>query len=399
MKKFWRVMVYEYTRHVLRKRFLFGLLSVPLIMAVMALVVFLLVRSETDHRPVGYIDRSGLLADPVQTTRLEALDQPVEMIPFEQEDRANQALKAKQIQAYFVLEEDFLQRNTARAVSLKNLSSSARNQFETFVQANLLAGQPPTVMRRLAEGSDLVVRSADGSRQMGEDDWINIFTPFLTGFAFMIAMFTASGYLMQAVVEEKENRTMEMLITSVSPMQLMSGKVIGIIGVGLTQLCLWIGVAALAILVGRNYVEWLNVIRFAPGSIGLLVVILVPSFVMVSALMAAIGATVTEEREGQQITGLFTLPVVIPYWFTYQLMSNPNGPLAVGLSFFPLTAPVTLTMRLGFTFIPTWQLVINIAILVLSALAALWLAGRTFRLGMLQYGQRLSLRQIFSKAA
>jgi len=398
MKKFWRVVHYEYTRHVLRKRFLLGLLSVPLVIAAMALVVFLLVRTETNDQPVGYIDHAGFLSTPLPAPRSTTFSRPVKMLPFESETQAQSALERKDIQAYYVLEADFLQTGQASVVALDKVSSSVRKQFEAFVRTTLLAGQPPEIIKRLNEGDNLVVRSADGARQMGEDDWFNIFTPFIAGFALMIAMFTASGYLMQAVVEEKENRTMEVLVTSVSPGQLMAGKVIGIIGVGLTQLLAWGGMAILVILVGRNYIDLMKGIHFSVASVGLLLAILIPSFVMISGLMAAVGAIVTDGREGQQLTSLFTLPVVLPYWFIYQIMTNPNGPLPVALSFFPLTAPVTLTMRMGFANIPVWQVVLNIAVLVASAIGALWLAGHTFRLGMLRYGQRLSWREIFGRS-
>jgi ABC-2 type transport system permease protein len=159
----------------------------------------------------------------------------------------------------------------------------------------------------------------------------------------------------------------------------------------------WIGLALLLILVGQNFLSWLKDLQLAASTVLVLVFTFIPSFIMLAALMTAVGATVTEAREGQQITGLFTLPVVIPYWFTYQLMNEPNGPLAVGLSFFPLTAPVALTMRIGFADIPLLQIVANIAILVMAAWAALWLAGRAFRMGMLRYGQTLSIRQIFGR--
>jgi ABC-2 type transport system permease protein len=177
----------------------------------------------------------------------------------------------------------------------------------------------------------------------------------------------------------------------------MGGKVVGIIGVGLTQLLAWGAMAVLVILVGRNYIDVMRRIHFSIASVGLLMAILIPSFVMISGLMATVGAIVPDGREGQQLTSLFTLPVVLPYWFTYQIMTNPNGPLAVALSVFPLTAPVTLTMRMGFANIPAWQVALNISILVVSAVVALWLAGRTFRLGMLRYGQRLSWREIFGR--
>jgi ABC-2 type transport system permease protein len=397
MRKFWRIVYHEYTRHVLRRRFLLGLLSVPLVMAVMALVVFLLVRSETDNRPIGYVDQAGFLTNPLPASPSKTLSKPVAMMPFETEALARTALENKEIQAYYVLSADFLQTGQAKLITLDKFNSSAGRQFEAFVRANLLAGQPEYVIQRLNQGDNLVVRSADGTRQMAQDDWFNIFTPFIAGLALMIAMFTASGYLMQAVVEEKENRTMEVLVTSVSPGQLMGGKVVGIIGVGLTQLLAWGAMAVLVILVGRNYIDVMRRIHFSIASVGLLMAILIPSFVMISGLMATVGAIVPDGREGQQLTSLFTLPVVLPYWFTYQIMTNPNGPLAVALSVFPLTAPVTLTMRMGFANIPAWQVALNISILVVSAVVALWLAGRTFRLGMLRYGQRLSWREIFGR--
>jgi ABC-2 type transport system permease protein len=151
------------------------------------------------------------------------------------------------------------------------------------------------------------------------------------------------------------------------------------------------------ILIGRNYFDWINRIQFGWDFIGLMLVALLPAFIMIAALMAALGATVTEAREAQQISGLFVLPLMVPYWFSFQIITNPNGPLAVGLSFFPLTAPATLTLRAGFTQIPTLQLVLNIALLVVAAGGAIWLAARTFRLGMLSYGKRLSLRQLFGR--
>jgi ABC-2 type transport system permease protein len=124
--------------------------------------------------------------------------------------------------------------------------------------------------------------------------------------------------------------------------------------------------------------------------------IMLPAFVMVAALMTAVGATVTESREAQQVSGLFILPMVAPYWFIPVIMSHPNSPLSVALSIFPLTAPVTLPMRVFFTVVPAWQIILTIFVLVATALGALWLAGKVFRMGMLRYGKRLSLREMFS---
>lgn len=397
MTKFWRVTVYEYTRHVLRRRFVFSLLSVPAILGAMALLVYFLIRADFNPLPVGYVDRSSLLSDPLPPPEPDSPDRPVEMLPFTSEAQAQAALEEQRIQAYYILPEDYLETGQARLISSESPSESALDQFRAFVRVNLLAGKPNPVAARVSGGADVIVQTPDNSRRMGQNDWVNILVPILAGLAFMIAVFTSSGYLMQAVVEEKENRTIEILLTSVSSGQLMSGKIIGIIGVGLTQLLIWIAFAVLLIQVGRNYIELLSAITISPKFILLLLVTLIPVFVMISALMAAVGATVTDTREGQQLTGLFTLPVVVPFWLAAQLMSSPNSPLAIALSFFPLTAPVTLTFRAGFGSIPPWQLALNLLVLVVSALGSLWIAGRAFHLGMLRYGQRLRLRELFGR--
>jgi ABC-2 type transport system permease protein len=397
MNKFWRVVRYEYSRHVFRRRFLLGLLSVPAVILVMGLVLYLVLRSETKDTPVGYIDYSGLLANPLPAPEPQAPNRPVKLIRFEDEQQADAALQAGEIQAYYLLEDDYLSTNRTRRVSVDNPSESAEEQFISFVRVNLLANQPQAVSRRITEGTNMVVRTPDGKREMGEDEWLNVMMPFIAGLVLMIAIFSTSGYLVQAVVEEKENRTMEVLVTSVSPEQLMSGKVIGIIGVGLTQIIVWILFAAALVLVGRQMSELFRDLHFSISSALLLLIVFIPAFVTVAALMVILGVTVADGREAQQFSGLLTLAVVIPYWLALVIMSDPNGLPAVLLSFFPLTAPVTVSMRVMFTTIPTWQFILNMAVLILAAIGSLWLAGRAFRLGMLSYGKRVSLRKILGR--
>jgi ABC-2 type transport system permease protein len=115
-------------------------------------------------------------------------------------------------------------------------------------------------------------------------------------------------------------------------------------------------------------------------------------------LMALVGVAAVEVSEAQQVAGMFTLPVILPYWFIWNIMTSPNGPLALGLSFFPFTAPITLPMRAAFTIVPFWQVALSIVILLGCAVGAMWLASRAFRRGMLRYGKRLSLREIFARS-
>ncbi len=394
MLKFWRVIRYEYWRQVRRRGFLMALLSVPLLLSAFFLIGFLFVQLESRTEAVAYIDEAGIMRPELWPPAASGPPRPVEMIALESETEARRALEAGEIPVYYVLDRSYIETGRVRQVYVEAPGDEAEDQFRDFVRASLLAGQPPEVQARLTEGLSLDVRSADGRRQVSEGEWLQIFLPILAGLAFIIAIFITSGYLLQAVVDEKENRTMEILVTSVSPAQLIAGKVVGITGLGITQILVWTLFGAAAVWLGRGRFEWLAGVRLTADGLVTLVLIFLPGYLLIAALMATIGATVTEAREGQQITGLITLPVMIPYWLFGQIMLNPNSPLAVALSFFPLTAPVALSMRTAFAVVPAWQMVLGIALLSLSAAGSLWLAARAFRIGMLRYGQRLSLREL-----
>jgi ABC-2 type transport system permease protein len=188
---------------------------------------------------------------------------------------------------------------------------------------------------------------------------------------------------------------MEMMVTSMRPSDLMAGKVIGNLAVGLLQLVIWLSIGYVAIMFMQRYLPFAQNFKLDPISSTLMLITFLPAFVMVCALMAMVGAIATDTSEAQQVAGVFTLPIVIPYFFITAMMFNPNGILAVVLSMFPLTAPISLPLRAAFATIPLWQIAVALFLLILGAIGALWLAGQAFRLGMLRYGKRLSLRELF----
>ena len=398
MKKLWHVAWHEYHRHVFTRRFvLAGLLSVPLVILVMVGLIFLVISLDSNTTPLGYVDHSGLLADPISAQAPEWPDKLVPFLSFETEAAARSALDTGQIQAYYLLPVDYLSSGQLSVFHLGEFKSPARSQFYSFLTVNLLRNTDPVIATRLVEGVEIIIQSPDGSRSISSKNWFNVVIPMIAGIAFIIAMFSTGGYLMHAVVEEKENRTMEVIITSVSTNQFMAGKIIGDMAIGLTQIFLWMLFIIIPILVFRNTLSFLHGIQFAPQTMLLVVFVMFPAFILVSALMAAIGATVSEAREGQQMVGIISLPIWIPYMLAGLLMSNPNSPLALGLSLFPLTAPLTMLLRDSLTILPAWQIALSAVIQVLSAIGAIWLTGRAFRLGMLRYGQRLKLRAVFAR--
>ena len=406
MSTLWLVAWHEYKRHVMQRRFIVVVLSVPLMIAAVAGLGLLSGIMSHDATPIGYVDHSGLLADPVQVPAtsplplLSLLQKPVPLVPYRTEEAAREALEASEIQAYCALAADYAETRRVELVYVKPPSENATREFGDFLRANLLASEPPEIARRAAAGSHVVVRSPDGSREFSGRPTLGALFPLLVSLAFIILLFSSSGYLMQAVVTERENRTMEILVTSISPGQLITGKVFGIMAVGLTQLAAWTAFAGLGVLGGCSLgLDPLRDLNMDLETGLAMIAVFVAVYVIVAALMTAVGATIADAQEGQQIAALFGLPFQIPVLLLGLIAQSPNSPLAVGLTLFPLTSLAAVGMRAMFTTVPFWQIAASVAIMVPCALGALWLAGRAFRLGMLRYGRRLDWRELLGGSA
>ena len=206
---------------------------------------------------------------------------------------------------------------------------------------------------------------------------------------------------MHAVVEEKENRTMEVVITSLSPTQLMGGKVLGVLGISFTQLVVWTIFGFMAIVIASQGlgIEWFQNPTIDWFGILLIVLLAIPTFVTASALMMAIGSTVTETQEAQWVVSIFMVLFWIPVWLIGIIGDAPSALLPMVLSFLPFTSLMTIGIRNMFVYLPYWQIGISIVTQLLFAVAAVWLAGRTFRVGMLRYGQKVSLKEVFGRHA
>ncbi len=398
MKKTWLIFRNEYLRHVKKKSFIFGILSMPFFVFFTVGVGILSMWLEYNKAPVGYVDPTNLFADaqqiPQEANRLFAA---VPVYRFENEAGAIEALEKKEIQSYFILSDDYMSTGEVKQIKNADTGSNAEDDFSEFLRFNLVRDKPPKIAERLSDGTNLIIRSLDGKREMGENDWMVIMMPMFASIFFIIAVNISGSYLLQAVVEEKENRTMEIVVTSVSPTELMTGKVAGNLLVGLTQLVIWILFAVIGLVLIPRFFPVGQMPQIDLINLLLISAIFLPAFVMVSAAMGAVGATATEAREAQQIAGWFTIPLTIPFWFINAIMLNPNGAVSTAMSLFPITAPIALPMRAVFTTVPVWQIVLSVTLAWVLAIFMLWLSGRVFRLGMLRYGKRIRLREAFVK--
>jgi len=247
----------------------------------------------------------------------------------------------------------------------------------------------------------------------------------LMGFIMYMVIFIYGGMVMRSVMEEKINRIVEVVISSVKPTTLMLGKILGVGGVGLTQLAIWlilipiitIGVssvmgiesdpAALQELAAQaqtvspdasdfNPAQWLHEIKQMNWWLILpvFVVFFFGGYFIYSSMFAAIGSAIGDDMgEGQQLMFPIIIPVIVAFIMLQGVIQNPNGGMAVFGSLFPLTSPILMPSRLAFD-PPLWQVFLSIAILVLSCWFFAWLAGRIYRVGILMYGKKISFKEL-----
>jgi ABC-2 type transport system permease protein len=390
MGKLWLVAKQEYVARVRQRSFLVGTLSILAIIAVIMGITGFMVMRGRDERPLGYVDHAGVFAAPP----VLAAEGP-EIRAFPDEAAARAALAAGGIQAYYLLPEDYLSRHEVALVYDKEQPDErVRDAFDDALRTALAAGAPAGVRQRLIEGSQVTLRSLDGRRQIDPSSIIDALLPFLAGFLFILATVSSSGYLLQALTAEKENRTAEVMITSLKPLQLVGGKSVGLMAVSLSQLAIWLGVAIAAIAVAGRYVPELRGLHVSPDLILIILLYFLPAYALIAGMMTAIGAIMPDQQQGQQIAGLLNMMFFVPYFLAAILFTNPNGPLAVALTLFPTTAFPAITVRWGMTTIPTWQLAASWIILVVTAILCVVFAAHIFRVGMLTYGQRLDARSI-----
>jgi ABC-2 type transport system permease protein len=273
-------------------------------------------------------------------------------------------------------------------------AETIQRDFDFLVRSKLVAGLPVDVQTRLRDGVELTARSADGQQEISGKSFINLLLPFFIGLFFMITVMGSGSYMLQAMTDEKENRTVEVMSTSVTPMQFIGGKALGLVAVALTQIAILIVVIVAGITIGARFIDVLQAVRVPWSLLLLIAAYFLPSFVLISGMMIAVGAAVTELRQGQQLVGALNMLFTLPYFFVVVFFTAPNSTLSTILTLFPTTSFITVTLRWGLATIPAWELIVSWVLLVASSGAMMWVASRVFRVGMLRYGQRLDLKSM-----
>ena len=355
----------------------------------------------------GYVDHAGLIESHPPDISADTL------LPFPDETSAGEALEAGEIDSYYIISEDYVKSGNIYIVQPEISPFSKWNQ-DWIIRWTLLynlAGQDAELASMIWNPTDLQTTNltaiaAAETGEVGEcttpgytcdSNPLIRMLPLFVLILFFIFISTGSGLLLRSVSSENQNRTMETLLLSVRPREMLGGKVIGLGLVALLQMALWFGTAFVILRIGGS------TLNLPPGfslPVSLLVwafVLFIGGYAIDASLMAGLGALVPDIKAGSQVSFIIMLPLMVGYIISVMppVQDAPHGLLPTVLSIFPFSAPTVMMFRLTVGGVPTWQLIASALILTVCAIGAVWLAGRAFRVGMLRYGQKLNWRKMF----
>jgi ABC-2 type transport system permease protein len=387
----------EFLSTIRRVGFIILTLSLPLL-ALLAIGIFQIALHAAKPSPqvtkIGYVDLVGGFDQ--FTTQGN-----ITLVGFPTESEATQALISKDIKEYFVIPPDFVPTGVViRFVMQREFAPplAITAAIENFMSSNLLAGKVSAdVITRVESPVNLLTTTLTSSGGVApqQGGYANFIIPGVFSVLLMLALIFTSTYVLQSLSEEKENRLIEILLSSVSSQQLLIGKVAGLGTAGLLQVLVWVACFPLLLNLASSSIGGILSTIHVPASFWVLgIMYFILGYLLFAVLSAAVAAVTSSVQEAQGLSAIYTTFAVSPLWFISLLMFFPNNPVWIIFSVFPFTAPVLTMLRLGITGVPAWQLALSLAVLAVSVVGGLLLASRLLRAYMLMYGKRPKLGEI-----
>ncbi len=427
MNKIALVIKREYLSRVRKKSFIVMTIAAPLLIsAFYGIIIFFALNKDIGdtEKKVYVVDQSTIFKDKLHSkTNIQFVYGEA---PVTKDTKT--FLETENYYAILSIPDTTLQNIQLVAVdqpSLGTVSYVEDQLAEVLRQNKLVQSGIDTKLIESINNTDISVSTAKATESGSENSSAGASTAIGYACAFLIYLFIFlyGVQVMRGVIEEKTNRIVEVIISSVKPFELMTGKIIGIALVGLTQFVIWIvlgfvfgggssGLIAsqmeipieakdaiaqggatssngelgqfLAAILGFNYVYILSVFAFY----------FVSGYLFYGSLFAAIGSAVDSETDTQQFMLPVTMPLVLALVLAQSaVMSNPNGALAFWLSVIPFTSPIVMMMRIPFG-VPTWELLLSMALMIAGFIGTVWIASRIYRIGILMYGKKASYKEI-----
>jgi ABC-2 type transport system permease protein len=394
----------ELIRTISRPSFIISLLIFPIIMAVVILITsgqenpassmaITALTGDTGELHEGYVDLSGL----IKALPPEVVEGTLRSFP--DISRASQALTAGDIEAYYVVPEDYMLTGKISYVRADyNPLSGLENSivFQDVLDFNVF-GQDLEKVDRFWNPIRADEITLEESATRDANNPMSYLLPYFVGLILYVVIISSASLLLNSISTEKENRVIEMLVASASPQAIMNGKILALGVVGLLQTIFWAGT-------GLIFLNLSNQNSFLPGSLYLppllilwIVLYFLLGYAIYASLMAGVGALAPGMKEASQATTLVVMPLLLPLILSPSFSMTPDNGFSVALSLIPFTAPVSMITRLTAGSVPTWQIALSLGLMLITAILVIRAVAGLFHAQTMLTGQNFNLL-LFLKA-
>lgn len=430
MNKTWLIIKREYLTRVKKKSFIILTLLIPfIILAFFAVEIFLISGGSKEKQKIAVVDESGYFIHKIQDGNSMSF---IYLTNQDPDSLRNQYVQEGYTGFLFIPKIDLANPTGFTYYGKNQLGLDAysyiTDHLESVIedQRMIRAGIDKSKLDAIkVDVSLLQPGSGTGSGKSNEGNTlVSTAIGYISGILIYFILFFFGMMVMRGVMEEKTNRIAEVVISSVRPFQLMIGKIVGIAAVGLTQFLIWIamGIVAFGVLASlapgmAHHAGDLQQMQMNSGGnqamalamqkasfvldalpvakiIFCFIFYFLGGYLMYAALFAAVGSVVDQDMaDSQQLTLPVTLPILLSFFIMFNAIQQPNSPLAVGASLFPLSSPLVMMARIPFG-VPWWQLALSMIFLVAGFLATTWVAAKIYRTGILLYGKKVTLKEM-----
>jgi ABC-2 type transport system permease protein len=415
----------EFTTRVKNKLFLVTTLLMPLLFAVVMVVPSLVTAlSENETYTIWVVDKSNNLLPKLQSEAVEdmsfvAWNGTIETL---QDSLRNKKGKAGLVFGDYDRKDISVTFYASKNPSLKFEGKLKSRLKDLFREERLVAaGMSKSMIDNTDFDLNLTTKKVTEKGSEDTSSALGFIYGFGMGILGFMMVFIYGGILMKGVMEEKANRVVEVIVSSVKPMELMIGKILGVGAVGLLQFAIW-SMLLVAISLGITLVlptpdpaamdtamtgidasaqqdMAFKVIKaieqFEGHTVFFFVFYFFAGYLLYGSLFAAIGASIDQEADAGPFTTAISIPAYIPILTLGAVMNNPDGALAFWLSVFPLTSSTVMMARMAITDVPVWQVLLSMGLLVGATWGITWVAARIYRVGLLLYGKKLTFRELY----
>lgn len=439
MNKIFIIISREFSTRVRKKTFLVVTIFVPILFALFyAFLMWMLLRDDTQQRTIAVINESPLETpfQKINNTTFQYLDQNIPESDYAEFLKKNDYYAITRIPANVMTYAEIPVFSTSQVpMELKNeLAAQLCQYIENVKRAEVIAkSQVPNLEEELAAAkTPVLVRTLlitdKGDTKEGSSEITSIIG-LVAGMIIYFFIFMYASQVMKGVIEEKTNRIIEVLVSSVKPFQFLLGKIIGVAAVGLVQFLIWIVLGGIIMIAFQALfmpnldlealknasdlsmfaqdsainTKQLEVIQNIAKTIDPMFIMkflaaflfyFIGGYLLYASLFAAIGAAVDNETDSQQFMTPLSIILVVALYIGIAAMKNPESPMVFWSSLIPFTSSVVMLVRIPFG-VPAWEIITSMALLIASFLFFTWLSGKIYRVGILMYGKKVTWKELY----